>query len=297
MFKKTTIQTLLTKWHKKVDLTDIEILIAHELKKDKIFIFTHPEHELNFWQVFKIENSLKKRQKNIPLAYLTKEKEFYGRTFFVNKNTLVPRPETELIIENVLEQIENSENKNYLIVDIGTGSGIIPITLARELENNNEKNFKFIATDISKKALKVAKRNSIHHKIENKINFYQSDLLKNKKSQKEIKNFNGEIILIANLPYVNENFKKNLFKKEESKALQFEPEIALWSDDKGLNHYERLIKEIKEFFNKNKKLTTYLEINPEQPNYLTKKIKNIFPTAKIKFKKDLANLDRLCIWK
>ncbi len=297
MFKKTTIQELLKKWHKKVELTEIEILIAHELEKDRVFILAHPEHLLSFWQTFKIERSLKKREKNIPIAYLTKEKEFYGRAFFVNKNTLVPRPETELIIENVLEQIENSENKDYLILDIGTGSGIIPITLAKELEKYKNNNFEFIATDISDKALKVAKINSIHHKVKNKINFYKSDLLKHKKLRKEIKDFAGEIILIANLPYVNEDFKNDLFKKDESKALKFEPEIALWSDDEGLNHYDRLTQEIKEIFNKNKKFTIYFEINPEQPNYLTEKIKNYFPNAKIIFKKDLADLDRLCVWK
>lgn len=293
---ETTIQNLIKKWHKKVDLIDIEALIEHELKKDKTFILTHPKYKLNFWQIFKIENNLKKRQKNIPLAYLTKEKEFYGRTFFVNKHTLVPRPETELIIENVLEKIENSDNKNYLILDVGTGSGIIPITLAKELKKYTKKKFKFIATDISRKALKVARKNAINNEIENNIKFYKSDLLKNKNLQEEIKSFKYKIILIANLPYVNEDFKKDLFQKKESKALQFEPKIALWSDDKGLNHYERLIKEIKEVFSKNKNFTIYFEINPEQPNYLTKKIKDAFPTAKIEFKKDLANLDRLCIW-
>lgn len=296
MLPKKTIQNLIKKWHKKVDLIDIEVLISHEINKDPIFITTHPEYTLNFWQTFKIEKKLKKRAKGIPLAYLIKHKEFYGRDFLVNKYTLVPRPETELIIEKVLEQIKNSETTNYLILDIGTGSGIIPITLLKELENFSKKNFQFIAIDISNKALKVAKKNSEKHNVKNKLNFYLSDLLKNKKLIKELLDFNGEIILIANLPYVNENFKNNLFKKKESKALKFEPEIALWSTDRGLHHYEQLTKEIKKYL-KEKSITSYFEINPEQPDYLKKKIKEHFPSSKINFEKDLANLNRLCIWK
>ncbi|MCK4636098.1 MAG: peptide chain release factor N(5)-glutamine methyltransferase [Candidatus Moranbacteria bacterium] len=293
------IQELLKKWHEKVNLPEIELLISHELNKNRSFITAHPEYKLNFWQIKKIENNLKKRQKNIPLAYLTKEKEFYGRAFFVNKNTLIPRPETELIIENVLEQVENNENKNYLILDIGTGSGNIPITLAKELRELKKNDFKFIATDISKKTLKVAKKNATRHKVKNNIQFYKSDLLKNKKLKEKIKNAEKEIILIANLPYVNENFKNDLLKKEKSKALKFEPATTLWSNDEGLNHYDRLIQEIKEICDQNNKkvFTVYFEISPEQTNYLTKKIKNYFPNAEIIFKKDLAGLNRLCVWK
>lgn len=295
MFQKTTIQDLFKKWHKTISLYEIEILISHEIKKCRSFVIANPEYKLNFWQTFKIENNLEKRKKNIPIAYLTKEKEFYGRNFLVNENTLVPRPETELIIESVLEKIEKSKTKNYLILDIGTGTGIIPVTLVKELEKCKTKKFKFIATDISKKALKIARKNAAQHNTKNKINFYYSDLLSNEEIQKIITNFKGEIILIANLPYVNYEFKKNLYQKKESQALKFEPEIALWSKDQGLYHYDKLIQELKKINQKN--ITCYFEISPEQPNYLTKKIKKYFPNSKIEFRKDLAGLDRLCVWK
>lgn len=295
-FQKISIQNLIKKWQETVDLFDIELIIAGELKKNQAFIISHSEFKLNFWQRLKIEKNLKKRAKNVPLAYLTGKKEFYGRDFFVNKNTLIPRPETELIIENFLEKVENKVKNKYLILDIGTGSGNIILTLAKELEKEKN-NFEFLASDISKKALKIAKKNAKFHDIENLIGFFHSNLLKNEILKEKIKVNQKEIIIIANLPYVNLNFKNTLLQKKESKSLKFEPHSALWSKDEGLKHYTDLTKELQEIFEEKIKFTTYFEISFEQKKYLTKKIENYFPKAKIEFKKDLANFDRLCIWK
>lgn len=298
LFKKN-IQDLKKKWGNKIDLFDLDLIVANELSEDRSFVISYPDFKLDFFKKNKIEKKLKKRAKGVPLAYLQKNKEFYGRDFFVNENVLIPRPETELIIESIMQKVKENDKsfKNFLVLDIGTGSGNIIITLTKELKKEFV-NFDFIATDISKKALKIAQKNAKNHKVESLINFFQSDLLKNEKLKNEVANFESEILLIANLPYVNEDFKSDLLKKPESKSLIFEPQTALWSGEDGLNHYIRLIETIKNNENlRNKKFTFYFEISPEQNELLKERILNYFPKAKIEFKKDLAGLNRLCVWK
>lgn len=203
---------------------DAELILANVLKVERTFLHANPQKKLSKTLVFHANNFLNKRLKRIPLAYIFREKEFFGRTFFVNENVLVPRPETETLIE-ITKKIAKNGDK---ILDVGTGSGIIPITLKAELG----KNIDFFASDISLQALSVANLNAIEI-LESKIELFESDLL----SQIPSEILSKITIITANLPYVNKdwvNFEKN-------NELHHEPQIALYAQKNGLEAIFNLI--------------------------------------------------------
>ena len=246
---------------------DAEVLLYNTLNKNKTFLYSHPEFELTKKQIKKYKKYILRKAQNEPVAYILNKKEFYGLNFFVNKHVLIPRPETELIVDEALKLKNISK-----ILEIGTGSGCISVSLAKNLNNK-----KYLATDISKKALKVAKKNAKKNKVPDDIDFIKSDLLNNKKIQK----FNSDII-IANLPYLPEKYKS-----EVDKNIFFEPQDALWSGKDGLNHYKKFFKQIKKYNLKPKYV--FIEIDPNQ----TEKLKKTFGN-KISFIKDLNNKERIC---
>ena len=192
---------------------DAELILANVLKVERTFLHANPQKKLSKNIIFHANNFLNKRLKRIPLAYIFREKEFFGRTFFVNENVLVPRPETETLIE-ITKKITKNGDK---ILDVGTGSGIIPITLKAELG----KNIDLFASDISLQALSVANLNAI----------------KILKSEIPSEILSKITIITANLPYVNKdwvNFEKN-------NELHHEPQIALYAQKNGLEAIFNLI--------------------------------------------------------
>ncbi|MBT3690408.1 peptide chain release factor N(5)-glutamine methyltransferase, partial [bacterium] len=154
---------------------DAELLLSYTINKEKEYIYTYPYKEISKKNLNKYIKLLKKRAKYIPLAYLLEYKEFYGLKFKVNKHVLVPRPLTEALVDKAYEVIKDSNIKN--IVEIGTGSGAIIIALVHKL-GKESKNFNFYATDISNKALKVAKYNAKENKVKKYITFKKGNLLK-----------------------------------------------------------------------------------------------------------------------
>ena len=260
-----TISDLQAEWANNLDCIDIELIIAHFLGKERSFIIAHPDHILPLKETTDITRALHARVNDIPLAYITGVKEFFGRDFIVTKDTLIPRPETELIITDII-QCKNTIPTQTRIVDIGTGSGAIIITLAKELADVKDHIF-FIASDISPEALLIAHKNAIHHCVDTRINFFHSDLLSYPQLRDSLSYPHPtKIIFTANLPYVDEKIKKELLQKKESRSLMHEPQIALWSSDHGLHHYQLLIDQI---FSLKKILPQtsceiYCEISPEQ---------------------------------
>ena len=127
------IKKIKEKYYKKIDLLDIELIISRVTKKPREFVLTHPEFKIVESRKSKVESMLKRRINNEPLAYIFGEKEFYGLNFKVNKNTLVPRPETELMIDEALSLTAHS-SQPVTLVDIGTGSGCIITALAKKLK-------------------------------------------------------------------------------------------------------------------------------------------------------------------
>jgi len=228
---------------------DAEILLSLVLQKPKEYLYTHPEHRLTKEQLKQFNKLIKRRIDHEPIAYLIGQKEFYGLKFIVNKHVLVPRPESEKIIDEALKIIKSIfpiNDQRLTICDIGTGSGCLIISLAKELQKLKKiDSFELIATDISKKALKVAKANAAIHQVDKYINFINCYLLKPLKNQKID-------LIIANLPYLSKDDVKNQvsIKKEPKKALignydKFFKQISIldykptviWEDKEGVKLY------------------------------------------------------------
>lgn len=245
------------------------------LKNPKEFLLANPQKNLTLIQEKKFAALVKRRQQYEPIAYLIGEKEFFGLKFFVTDKVLIPRPETEMLVEEILK-INNSQK--LTIADIGTGSGCIAITLAKQLTGN-----KIYATDISKPALKLAEKNNRFHQT--KVEFCQGNLLA------PIKNEKIDLI-VANLPYGNKKIWKN-FSTEQKTGLSYEPTIALYAGDFGLAKYEELFNQLTAY--KLNPRFIVIEIDPAQSPMIKKIIRRLLPQAKIEIKKDLAKLDRICV--
>ena len=159
---------------------DAEILLSGILKKEREFLLIHSEKKLTKLQSEKFNKLISRRIKGEPVAYLIGYKYFYGNKFAVNKDVLVPRPETEMFIQNV-ERITHNK-KNNIIIDAGTGSGCIIISLAKSIKESSSgypelDSYDFFGIDVSRKALKVAKKNAELNHVDEKIEFLHGDLL------------------------------------------------------------------------------------------------------------------------
>lgn len=200
---------------------DAEVILSKAIGQNRTYLHAHPEKSIDNAQ-FDIANSkLELRLKRIPIAYINGQKEFYGRDFLVNKDTLIPRPESEDIIEilnQLLSPIINSLPKNNL-VDVGTGSGCLGISAKLELPQLD-----VTLMDISSDALKVASQNA--KSLSADVEIIQSNLLESYSKK--------PYIIIANLPYVDQ-------KWDRSPETDYEPSLALFADDNGLSIIKDLI--------------------------------------------------------
>jgi len=292
---KTIINSSITELKKhniKFPHLDAEILLSFVLKKPREFLLTYPEFQLTKAQLNSFNKLISRRIKGEPVAYLTGKKGFYGLEFLVNKDVLVPRPETELMIEEALKTIKTKQTK-LILIDVGTGCGCIIITLARLISNQQQiAGYKLYGLDVSKKALSVAKQNVKFNRIKEKIHFLQGNLLEPilKKSKFSI-NKNSEILILANLPYGWSAWKNN--SSADTIGLKFEPKIALFTGKNGLELYEKLLIQLKTIEETNTDITAFLEIDPRQMVGIKKMIKKLLPNANIEIKKDLKGHSRL----
>lgn len=266
-----------------LDQRDLEIFISEILDKDKSFVLSHWEYQLSLFQYLKLVYFIHLRKKGYSVASIIGHKEFYGLDFFVNKKVLIPRPETELIVEEVVDIMNNElriKNDKTILIDVGTGSGCIPISILKNIKEP----IQTFAIDISKPALKVAKKNARTHKVN--INFLHGYLL-----EPILKSYNlqaNRLIITANLPYLT----TQQFQDEPS--IQKEPKNALVANNNGLALYEELLKQIEsKLLIANCSMLIFLEIDPSQTKSISKIIQQNLPTANFEIKKDLAGLDRL----
>ena len=214
---------------KKIDSArlDADLILSSAIDKKKDFLRAHPELNLDKNTIDIANLYLKRRLEREPLAYIFGYKEFYGRTFKVNSNVLIPRPESESIIE-VCKKLHSSNIKN--IIDIGTGSGCLGITLKKELFDVN-----VTLSDISSKALDIAKDNA--NSLQANVDITNGSLLEN--------NPNKYDLIVANLPYVDKEWE------DISPELDFEPKNALFADKSGLEIIFNLISQCSKNLNKN----------------------------------------------
>ncbi len=252
---------------------DSEILMSYVIKKDRKFITLNSNYKLNQSSIDNFKKLIKQRSLGKPIAYLTRKKDFWKNEFLINEGVLVPRPDSELIVEQVLKFTRNKNNQK--ILDIGVGSGCLLLSIISE-----KKDFKGVGIDISKKSLDICKINAFKLKLRNRTKFFKSD----------VDNFNyGKYdLIVSNPPYINSLKLKYL----EKDVVKFEPKIALDGGLNGISEIRKVIKKSSELIKKNGKF--FLEIGFDQKNKVKKilKDKGFFINYVIK---DLANNDRCII--
>jgi release factor glutamine methyltransferase len=199
-----------------------EVLLSHAIQCDRTYFYAHPEQELREVEWLHYGRYLDERLKGKPTHYITKRREFYGREFTVSRDVLIPRPETELLVETILD----IKPQPGILIDIGTGSGIIAITLALELSRQ------VIATDLSFEACAMARCNAV--KLDANVQFLEADLLK--------PFADGSVdVIVSNPPYIALSDRASL----QREVRDWEPSLALYGGSAGTAVYERLIPEAK----------------------------------------------------
>ena len=251
---------------------DSEILMAKALDKNREYIILNHDKVIDIENLKYFKELVNERAAKKPIAYLLNKKFFWKSEFYVNKNTLIPRPDTEIIIEQILKV---TKNKNYLkILDIGVGSGCILLTILKE-----RKNFYGTGIDISKNSLEISKINAKKLFVEERVKFYKSDVDKFTQGKYDL--------IVSNPPYI----KKSYLKYLESDVLKFEPNLALDGGLDGLSVIRKVIKKSSELLKKNGKFI--LEIGFDQKSKVIKLLNNkgFYINSTVK---DLAKNDR-CI--
>ena len=251
---------------------DAEVLLSNVLKKNIAELIIDKSTKINQDEFILYKKLIKRRKLGEPIAYILNKKEFWKNTFFVDQNVLIPRPDTEVIIEEILKLISKDEKK--FILDIGTGSGCIIISIANERPKLN-----CTAIDISKKALKVAKINAKIHHIKNRIKFYNSSVDNFFKGKYDL--------IISNPPYIKDFEIKYLDKDINS----FEPLVSLKGGPNGSSVLNKVIKKSSNLIKVGGKLV--LEIGYDQ-KYIVKDLLKREGFYINKLVKDYANNDR-CI--
>ena len=254
-------------------ILDSEILLADIIKKDREYLLTNLNKKISKTSLYHYKKLINERSKGIPIAYLIKKKDFWKFEFSICRNVLIPRPDTEIIVENVLKLTKNKERLK--ILDIGVGSGCILLSILKE-----KKNFKGIGIDISKKCIKLSKINANNLNINNRIKFFKSD----------VDNFNyGKYdLIISNPPYI----KSTDFKYLEKDVSKFEPKLALDGGVDGLSEIRKVINKSSELIKNNGKLILEVAFDQKSKVINLLKEKGFYINRVLK---DLGNNDRCII--
>ena len=252
------------------------LIMQYVLNKPREYLVVYDKEELTLRQEVNYFKAIKKLCNGIPIQHITNRQEFMKMTFFVDENVLIPRPDTEILVEEVIKIAKKINAKK--ILDLCTGSGAIAISLAKYIDKSN-----ITAVDISDKALNVAKLNAKNNEVEDRITFVESDLFKNLKKEKYD-------IIVSNPPYI----KKEVLKKLD-KEVQKEPKLALDGGYDGLDFYRKIINKAEEYL----KFNGYLcfEIGYDQKEDVENLLKEQEKYINITCKKDLCDNDRVVIAK
>jgi len=259
------------------DFLSIEVLLAYVLTKDRAYLFAHGEEQFGQSAITRFEGLFQRFIKGEPLAYLTNGQEFYGLHFFVDKRVLIPRPETEMLVEKTLDFL-SSQGGGFIqkVVDVGTGSGCIAVSIAKFFPSAI-----LTATDISSDALDVALKNAQMHGVATRINFLRSDLLVNLPGNYDV--------VVANMPYIGT--KRFSFISKAVK--EYEPGVALFGGDDGMKIYEKLFEQLA---SKPWKPKLFIgEFGFLQRDEMDALLQRYFPRSKINYEEDAAHIDRMFV--
>lgn len=276
-----TIKDIIVKYSKELEeisptpRLDVETLLQKVLGVDRLYILLNLERVLSEDEEQLFNKFINERLNNRPIAYIVGNREFMGLDFFVKEGVLIPRPDTEVLVEEVIELAKKKDAKN--ILDIGTGSGAITISLAKYLEN-----VKVTSVDISDIALEIGKRNAISNEVDDRINFVKSDLFTN--IDKETK-FD---IIVSNPPYI----KREVIETLDKQVKDYEPYNALEGGVDGLDFYRAITKQAKNYLKKGGILA--YEVGHDQSEDVSK-LMEMDGYTNIYTLKDLQQIDRVVI--
>ena len=267
------VEDLIVEAKKHIHSHEAKMLLASLLNYDNLEILNHLHEVVDEEISKKYLEMVEARKNNYPLQYIIGDVNFYGRKFIVNENVLIPRFETEELVEKTFKKAkELFGDKRISILDMGTGSGVIGITLKALLPNSN-----VTCSDISEEALSLAKENA--KSLGEDINFIQSDLFKNILGKYDL--------IISNPPYIGDK------EDVEEQVFKHEPHLALFADDNGTEMYRKILAKERAYLNE-----TYLiafEIASDQKEVLKSLQSEYFPDAKFECIKDMADKERIVL--
>lgn len=257
--------------------TNAELLLGAVLNKSKADLYLNKDRILTSYETEKFNQFIKQRISHKPVQYIIGTVEFFGLEFKVDQRVLIPRPETETLVEAVIEQLKNKENPK--IIDLGTGSGVIAINLAKNLKEA------FVyATDVSEDALEVAKENALRNNAENQIELLWGDLFEPLRN----KNLEGQIdCVVSNPPYVG----KDEFETLPKEIKDYEPVVALQSEGEGIFFHKKIIENSVNFLKKDGLLA--LETAFGQAEKVADLVRESGDFNEIEIIKDLGGIERV----
>ena len=254
---------------------DAELLLAHVLEVERATLLAHPERRVDAADTARFYDLLARRVAHTPLAYLTGRRWFFGLAFEVTPDVLIPRPETELLVETAIAWLGRAPGASPRVIDVGTGSGAIAVSVAV----HTPPTCRIFASDISSAALAVAQRNAERHGVAGRIAFLQGDLMAALPAAVDL--------ILANLPYVADTERDALMPE----VRDYEPALALFSGPHGLTLIQRLLAQAPTHLRSGGALLA--EIGYTQRDMVLSLARHAFPTAHIDIHPDLANLPRL----
>lgn len=271
---------------------DAEVLLTHVLGIRREYLYAHPEMRLDFNEYERYQAVLERRLTRLPVAYITGKKEFMSLEFTVNEHVLIPRPETEVLVEEVVSRIGTSPPKDNLkdsltdsptiIADIGTGSGAIAVSVAWFLRTAD---IIVIATDISANALTTAQENAKKHKVDHMVKFFQGDLL----SPLDGEGLEHKLAaIVSNPPYLSRRAMTAV-----SKEVTQEPEAALFGGEQGLDFSLAILKDARRFLAPGGFVA--LEVGHDQAGILAEFAKETLGYGEVEIVLDLAGIERVVI--
>ena len=256
---------------------DAQVILAHVLGVDRSWLFAHYDYELMPAEANRYSELVARRTASEPVAYLIGRKEFYGLDLTVDSRVLIPRPETELIVDAVLDNVESRADGRVSVADVGTGSGAMALAIAA-----NCPEAKVYATDVSDEALSVARMNAAEHDARGQLTLLQGDLLEPLPEPVDI--------IAANLPYI----RSAAYESLQRDVRDYEPQLALEAGPEGLDLFERLLRQIPAHLKPGGVI--FLEIAHDQGDAMLELVDQLLPDARyVNVRKDYQGHDRLLL--
>lgn len=254
---------------------DAEVLLAFSVGEERPFLYAHPMKEVSGVELDRFRSLVARRIKGEPVAYITGKKEFWSMVFEVTTDVLIPRPDTEILVEEILKLSGQEREMKIRILEIGTGSGAISVALASELKNAS-----ITATDFSPNALAVAERNAVNHKVGEKISFLCGDMFEPVEGKFDI--------IVSNPPYISERE----FELLAPEVREYEPRRALVAGPEGTEFHRKLVLGGERFLENGGRLV--MEMGADQRFAIEKMLKEK-DYCDIVFHRDYAGIERVAL--